>query len=173
MGFFFLSVPEQAVRNKDGVFFVFFVVTVAFDSIRRGEASHRCSSAPQQSNNPWEDLFSGIMVLAVMLPGTSVTIIPTKSNVWGCVCVCVCVCVLLFITGYYLLLLWVLWLSFNIQPHVLLCERLSAQTGHAEKREETKPKTESGKFCLNKQEVLKVQHKAGSMFVPNYFLMRR
>lgn len=43
---------------------------------------------PRHSNNPSEDLFTGIIMLAVMLPGTTVSIIPTKSSVWG-VCVIV------------------------------------------------------------------------------------
>lgn len=44
-------------------------------------------TAPQQSNNPSEDLFTGIIVLALMLPGTDVTVIPTKSSVWAtCYC---------------------------------------------------------------------------------------
>lgn len=38
---------------------------------------------PRHSNNPSEDLFTGIIMLAVMLPGTTVTVIPTKSSVWG------------------------------------------------------------------------------------------
>lgn len=103
--FFFCLYQSRLSGIKTMCFCFFSVVTVAFASIRRGEASHRCSSAPQQSNNPWEDLFSGIMLLAVMLPGTSVTIIPTKSNVWGCVCVCACYClsqgIICYYCGYY------------------------------------------------------------------------
>lgn len=44
-------------------------------------------TAPQQSKNPSEDLFTGIIVLALMLPGTDVTVIPTKSSVWA-MCYC-------------------------------------------------------------------------------------
>lgn len=60
-----------------------------------------------------------LFIWIIVLPGTSVTVIPAKSSVWG-LCVCVCYC---FITGYYLLLLWVLRLPFRIQRHVYDCLR--------------------------------------------------
>lgn len=72
------------------------------------------ATEPQQSNNPYLlDLFTRIIMLAVMLPGSDCN--PDREQHLGSV--------LLFITGYYLILLWVLWFSLSIQTRVYGCLR--------------------------------------------------
>lgn len=99
-------------------------------------------TAPQQSNNPPQRiLFTGIIILDVMHPGTSVTVIPTKSSVWGA-----CVCVIVY-HRYYLLLLWVLWLSFRIQRHVLQSKSFFSETEITQRQKMKKIKP-GGWICL-------------------------
>lgn len=102
-------------RNKKWCCFLYVCVIAAFVSIRACLASCWFSVFfplserwflvwlhQQQSNNPSKDLFTGIIILAVMHPGTSETIIPTKSSVWGvCLCYCLSQGIICYHCGYY------------------------------------------------------------------------
>lgn len=98
------GIPPEWASAITNEWDVFLCVAVASVSIRPGVASRRRSVLFQLGEDrclvwlhlnraiiPQRIYLLGLSWLAVMLPGTSVTVIPTKSSVWVYMCVCVIV----------------------------------------------------------------------------------